>query len=211
MKRMKIMMTAAALAALLCACSAPEGAGGGFSSVPPPAGESAAAPPSGQEEREGLPAPTPEQFGLTGAYAAVFEGVLDQTGGSWSLTIPSIAVRGVQTQPDGSTAYFCTVQTGDYDVQGEEIVDQGARSFRAAVTLEGSGADAVWTEVRIVEEWETASVLEKLGMDELARLAQAGEPLPVVWQMPQGEELLADYCQETGLTLAAESASPEFS
>ncbi len=158
-----------------------------------------------------LPTPTPEQFGLTGAYAALFEAILEQTGSSWSLTLPSIAVRGSRTYPDGSAAYFCTIQTGDYDVRGEEIVDQGAHSFRAVVTLKGSGENTVWTDVRTVEEWETVSVLEELGMDELAQLAQAGEALPVVWQMPEGNELLADYCQVAGLSLTTAGSSSKFS
>ena len=141
----------------------------------------------------------------------VFEAILEQAGSSWSLTLPSIAVRGSRTYPDGSTAYFCTIQTGDYDVRGEEIVDQGARSFRVVVTLKGSGEDTVWTDVRTVEEWETVSVLEELGMDELAQLAQAGEALPVVWQMPEGNELLADYCQGAGLSLTTAGSSSKFS
>ena len=90
-------------------------------------------------------------------------------------------------------------------------MDQGARSFRAVVTLKGSGEDTVWTDVRTVEEWETVSVLEELGMDELAQLAQAGEALPVVWQMPEGNELLADYCQESGLSLTTAGSSSKFS
>ena len=78
-------------------------------------------------------------------------------------------------------------------------MDQGARSFRAVVTLKCSGEGTLCgTDVRTVEEWETVSVLEELGMDELAQLAQAGEALPVVWQMPEGNELLADYCQGGG-------------
>lgn len=211
MKLWRRLFAAILLAALLCACSAPgetggptEGAVSGFQS-------SSDAAALQTDEPEMLPTPTPEQFGLTGAYAALFEAILEQTSSSWSLTLPSIAVRGSRTYPDGSTAYFCTIQTGDYDVRGEEIVDQGARSFRAAVTLKGSGEDTVWTDVRTVEEWETVSVLEELGMDELAQLAQAGEALPVVWQMPEGNELLADYCQGAGLSLTTAGSSSKFS
>ena len=118
-------------------------------------------------------------------------------------------VRELQRAAGADLAEFLTVRpyTGTY----QEIVDQGARSFRAVVTLKGSGEDTVWTDVRTVEEWETVSVLEELGMDELAQLAQAGEALPVVWQMPEGNELLADYCQGAGLSLTTAGSSSKFS
>ena len=99
MKLWRRLFAAVLLAALLCACSAPGETGGSTEGSVSGSQSSAEAAALQTDEPEILPTPTPKQFGLTGAYAALFEAILDQTGSSWSLTLPSIAVRGSRTYP----------------------------------------------------------------------------------------------------------------
>ena len=82
MKLWHRLFAAVLLAALLCACSAPGETGGSTEGAVSGFQSSSDAAALQTDEPEILPTPTPEQFGLTGAYAALFEAILEQTGSS---------------------------------------------------------------------------------------------------------------------------------
>ena len=117
----------------------------------------------------------PEAFGLEGAQGELFQAMADQDGGSWSLTIPRVAIRGVKELSPLQTTYFCTVQAAHYDVRGDRIVDSGSTSYRAVVTLkhDKDQTQFTWIAFSTVEEGETLSTLRNLGMNTLADQLEA--------------------------------------
>ena len=149
-----------------------------------------------------LPAPTPEQFGLTGEYAELFQAVTEQDNGSWSLSIPQIIIRGTKILSDRQTMYYCSVILTMYDVRETEIVDTCSRTYDVFITLSTSDQkNYSWIAFAEVIPQNQLSLLERLGMDDLADQLKAGESLPIVWEMPEGDELLSEYCNSIGITL----------
>lgn len=210
MNPLRKLAAALMLTASLCAC-APGGLSG---SAAPPPDSSLSGTTSGPENSalqdgipERLPSPTPEAFGLEGAQGELFQAMADQDGGSWSLTIPRVAIRGVKELSPLQTTYFCTVQAAHYDVRGDRIVDSGSTSYRAVVTLkhDKDQTQFTWIAFSTVEEGETLSTLRNLGMNTLADQLEAGDPMEVVWQMADGDTLLTEYCASVGRSLTWET------
>lgn len=149
-----------------------------------------------------LPTPTPEQFGLTGEYAELFQAVTGQDNSSWSLSIPQIVIRGTKIVSDYQTIYYCSVVLTMYDIKGNEIVDTGGRTYDALITLSTNDQkNYSWIAFAEVIPQNQLSILEEFGMDDLADQLRAGKSLPIVWEMPEKHELLSEYCNSIGVTL----------
>lgn len=153
-------------------------------------------------EFSALPTPTPDQFGLTGEYAELFKAVTEQENSSWSLSIPQIVIRGTKILSDYQTIYYCSVILTMYDVKGNEIVDTGDRTYDVLVTLSTDDQkNYSWIAFAEVIPQNQLSILEEFEMDDLADQLKKGKSLPIVWEMPEKNELLSTYCNFNGLTL----------